>query len=170
MDIRESLELQRFLAHLDGLRESASHEFELRGPFRNEESKNILAATGRMLGSFHAMNVIISKDLKASPGEQELLRYTKDERKELSARISHLFSGEPNLNIVFDGPRLIQAVLASSIKLEYPITDAVPSIVHTRDRFLAKLHTFRKHAPGRDLATDEDFELLYAYGNVFRPP
>lgn len=36
--------------------------------------------------------------------------------------------------------------------------------MHTRDRFLAKLHDFRKHAPGRELATDEDFELLYAYG------
>jgi hypothetical protein len=60
--------------------------------------------------------------------------------------------------------KLTQIVLASSIKLEYPITDAVPSIVHTRDRFLAKLYDFRKHAPGRDLATDEDFELLYAYG------
>ncbi|KAE9973466.1 hypothetical protein Vi05172_g12530 [Venturia inaequalis] len=149
MDIRESLELQRFLQHLDGLRESAAHEFEMRGPFRNLESKNILAATGRMLGAFHAMNVVISKDLKASPGEQELLRFTKEERKELSARISHLFS-----------------VLASSIKLEYPITDAVPKIVHTRDRFLAKLHDFRRHAPGRELATDEDFELLYAYALV----
>lgn len=93
MDIRESLELQRFLQHLDGLRESAAHEFEMRGPFRNLESKNILAATGRMLGAFHAMNVVINKDLKASPGEQELLKYTKEERKELSARISHLFSG-----------------------------------------------------------------------------
>lgn len=37
--------------------------------------------------------------------------------------------------------------------------------MHTRDRFLAKLHDFRRHAPGRELATDEDFELLYAYGN-----
>lgn len=60
-------------------------------------------------------------------------------------------------------------MLASSIKLEYPITDAVPKIVHTRDRFLAKLHDFRKHAPGRELATDEDFELLYAYGICLAP-
>jgi hypothetical protein len=94
MDIRESLELQRFLSYLEGLRESASHEFELRGPFRNKESKNILEATGRMLGAFHAMNVVIIKDLKASPGEAELLRYTREERMQLSARISHLFSGK----------------------------------------------------------------------------
>jgi hypothetical protein len=168
MDIRESLELQRFLAHLDGLRESASHEFELRGPFRNEESRNMLAATGRMLGAFHAMNVVITKDLKASQGEQELLRYTRDERKELSARISHLFSGTLQCDVEWH--ELTESVLASSIKLEYPITDAVPSIVHTRDRFLAKLHDFRKNAPGCDLATDEDYELLYAYGMFSTPP
>jgi hypothetical protein len=55
-------------------------------------------------------------------------------------------------------------VLASSMKLEYPITDAVPNIDHTRDRFLAKLFDYRKHATGNDIATDEDYELLYAYG------
>jgi hypothetical protein len=93
MDIRESIELQRFLAYLEGLRESASHEFELRGPFLNEPNKQILEATGRMLGAFHAMNVVIMKDLKASPGEAELLRYTRDERMQLSARVSFLFSG-----------------------------------------------------------------------------
>jgi hypothetical protein len=50
------------------------------------------------------------------------------------------------------------------MKLEYPITDAVPSIEHTRDRFLAKLFDFRKNADSKDIATDEDYELLYAYG------
>jgi hypothetical protein len=93
MDIRESIELQRFLAYLEGLRESASHEFELRGPFLNEPYKQVLEATGRMLGAFHAMNVVIMKDLKASPGEAELLRYTRNERMQLSARVSFLFSG-----------------------------------------------------------------------------
>jgi hypothetical protein len=93
MDIRESLELQRFLGYLDGLRESAASEFELRGPFKSQAYKDILEATGRMLGAFHAMNVVIMKDLKASPGEAELLRYTREERVQLSARVSHLFSG-----------------------------------------------------------------------------
>lgn len=93
VDIRESLELQRFLTHLETLRQSARHEFELRGPFPDAIMKRILEATGRMLDAFHAMNVIIVKDLKASPAEAEILRYTKHERMELSWRISHLFSG-----------------------------------------------------------------------------
>jgi ATP-dependent RNA circularization protein (DNA/RNA ligase family) len=52
------------------------------------------------------------------------------------------------------------------MQIAYPITDAVPSIEHTRDRFLAKLFDFRKNGPGKGLATDEDYELLYAYALV----
>jgi hypothetical protein len=40
------------------------------------------------------MNVVILKDLKASEGEKEALRYTKKEWMDLSWRISHLFSGK----------------------------------------------------------------------------
>ena len=94
MDIRESIELQRFLIHLGALRDSATYEFELRGPFAEDLWKQILEATGRMLGAFHAMNVVILKDLKSSPCEAELLAYTKLQRMQLSSRISHLFSGE----------------------------------------------------------------------------
>jgi hypothetical protein len=93
MDIREAIELQRYLFRLEALKTAASHEFDLRGPFPNELYDQILDATGRMLGAFHAMQVVISKDIKASRGETELLHYTRLERMELSARISHLFSG-----------------------------------------------------------------------------
>ena len=97
MDIRESIELQRFLTHLEALRDSAIHEFDLRGPFPEDLWKKILEGTGRMLGAFHAMNVVILKDVKASPGEAQILSYTKLERTQLSSRISHLFSGECRL-------------------------------------------------------------------------
>ncbi|KAF2147466.1 uncharacterized protein K452DRAFT_217473 [Aplosporella prunicola CBS 121167] len=148
-DIRESIELQRFLTHLEALRKSATSEFELQGPFPNKVYGRLLQATGRMLDAFHAMNVVITKDLKASSGEAELLRYTSSERMQLSARISHLFS-----------------VLASSMKLEYPLSDALPNIEHTRDRLLAKIYEFRKNPEKNELATDEDYELLYAYALV----
>lgn len=52
------------------------------------------------------------------------------------------------------------------MQIAYPITDAVPNIEHTRDRFLAKLFEFRKGGPNKDMATDEDYELLYAYALV----
>lgn len=90
---REETELRRFLNHLETLRTSAAAEFELRGPFPDQSFKIILGATSRILDSFHAMNTIILRDLKASEGEKEVLKYTKKEWMELSWRISHLFSG-----------------------------------------------------------------------------
>ena len=60
MDIREESSLQRFLSNLDGLRQAANSEFEFRGPFPDEIIGRILERTGRMLSSFHAMNVVIS--------------------------------------------------------------------------------------------------------------
>lgn len=149
MEEREELELQRFLTHLETLRNAATFEFELRGPFPDKSFKRILEATGRMLDSFHAMNVVILKDLKASEGEKEILKYTRHEWMQLSWRISHLFS-----------------VLASSMKLAYPLNDVLPNIEHTRERLLAKIFDFRKTGPGGDIATDEDYELLYAYALV----
>lgn len=94
MTAHEELELRRFWTSLDTLRNSASFEFELKGPFPDKNFKIILEATGRMLDSFHAMNVIILKEWKATPGERELLTYTKKEWMEFSWRISHLFSGK----------------------------------------------------------------------------
>ena len=90
----EDLELRRFLNYLETLRASASSEFELKGPFPETSIKRILSATSRLLDSFHAMNTVILKDLKATEGEKEILRYTKKEWMDLSSRISHLFSGE----------------------------------------------------------------------------
>lgn len=54
--------------------------------------------------------------------------------------------------------------MASSIKLEYPLNDALPSIDHTRDRLLAKTFGFRKEDKAVVIASDKDFALLYTYG------
>ena len=145
MDIREEFELHNFHARLESLRSAASNELDLRGPFPADEYGRILKHTGRMLDAFHAMNVVISQD-PASKGELEILRYTITERAQLSARISHLFQ-----------------VLASSMKLEYPLTQALPSTEHARDRLLAKIFKYRKENRG---AKDADFALLYAYALV----
>ena len=144
MDIREEFDLHNFLARLEKLRSAASSEMDLRGPFPDAAYGRILKSTGSMLDAFHAMNVIISKD-PASKGEVEILRYTSSERNHLRARISHLFQ-----------------VLASSMKLEYPLNEALPSTEHARDRLLAKMFEYRKKSG----AKDEDFALLYAYALV----
>ena len=74
-------------------------------------------------------------------------RYTREERFALAARISHLFS-----------------VLASSFKLEYPLNDVLPNIENRRDALLAKIFEFRR---SNNEATEADYELLYAYGELY---
>jgi hypothetical protein len=54
--------------------------------------------------------------------------------------------------------------MASSMKLAYPLNDVLPNVEHTRDRLLAKVFEFRQSGLGKVLAKDEDYELLYAYG------
>lgn len=90
---KEELELQRYLSRLEGLKESASHEFELKGPFETAEYAAVLKSVGKMLDAFHAMNVVVSKDSKVTPVELDLLGYTASERSQLCSRISHLFQG-----------------------------------------------------------------------------
>jgi Fusaric acid resistance protein-like len=93
MCLREEFELQRFLSTLENLQASAKSEFELKGPFPDKQYGRILKSTSRMLDAFHAMNVVILKDLTASKGEAALLKATARERAQLCSRISHLFSG-----------------------------------------------------------------------------
>ena len=50
------------------------------------------------------------------------------------------------------------------MKLEYPLNEALPNIEHTRDRLLAKIFHFRKEERDGIASREEDFELLYAYG------
>ena len=148
MDLHEESDLHGFLARLENLRSSASSEFDIRGPFPESAYKRLLDRTELMLNAFHTMNVMILKDPEASKGVEEILEFTEQERAQLSSRISHLFQ-----------------VLASSMKLEYPL-DALPSISHSRDRLLAKVFQYRKEAEVASKAQEEDFSLLYAYALV----
>jgi hypothetical protein len=56
------------------------------------------------------------------------------------------------------------AVLASSMKLEYPLNDALPNIQHARDRLLARIFHYRLENEVSLHTTDGDYALLYAYG------
>lgn len=49
------------------------------------------------------------------------------------------------------------------MKLEYPLSDVLPSIDHARDRLLARIYRYRQDQDVSRLTTDEDSSLLYAY-------
>jgi hypothetical protein len=50
------------------------------------------------------------------------------------------------------------------MKLEYPLSDVLPSIEHARDRLLARIYRYRLDREESQQTTDEDCALLYAYG------
>ena len=52
------------------------------------------------------------------------------------------------------------------MKLEYPLNEALPNTDNARDRLLAKIFRFRKEEKDATGVTDQDFELLYAYGKL----
>ena len=149
MDIREETKLREFRDLLNTLRTAAESEFRLRGPFPTEIYDELLKSTGRMLDGFHALSVALMKDVKASDGEREILRVTSDEREVLAKRISHLFT-----------------VLASSVKLEFPLNDTLPNIATSRGLLLHKVFEFRQDPKKNALANDDDYELLYVYALV----
>ncbi|KAK4195641.1 Fusaric acid resistance protein-like-domain-containing protein [Triangularia verruculosa] len=127
----EQAALQKYAARLDALRGSATNEFELRGPFPAQQSARLMACAHRLLDAFYAMSLVTQTKGNLTEGERALLMYTADERAQLCERICHVFQ-----------------VMASSLMLEYPLTDAVPSVDSTRDRLLAKIFQFRKeHNP-----------------------
>ncbi len=60
-------------------------------------------------------------------------------------------------------------VLASSLKLEFPLSDALPNTSNARDRLLAKIFSYRKNVASTEedienpVVKDEDYEMIYAY-------
>jgi hypothetical protein len=93
MTPREKLEIERFLSRLETLQAAARSEFELKSAFPEASYANIVRRTRNMVNSFHTMNIELMKNDIATEGEICLLQYTAVERRQLSARVSHLLSG-----------------------------------------------------------------------------
>lgn len=149
----EQAALQRYASRLEIFRQSAMSEFELRGPFPYEATGRIMRSTNRLLDAFYAMSLVTQRKGQLSDGEKALLLFTSKERALLCDRICHVFQ-----------------VLASCMMLEYPLTDAIPSVLGTRDQLLGKIFQFRKeHAAAlreqRQREAAEQRDILAATGN-----
>lgn len=162
----EQAAMQRYASRLESLRQSAASEFELRGPFPFDSSGRILRSARRILDAFYAMSLVTQRSEHLTEGEKALLRYTAPERAVLCDRICHIFQ-----------------VIASSMMLEYPLTNAVPNITSLRNNLLRKVFQFRKahenqaqeeEGPADERAVEggvavgvqadeKDYALMYAY-------
>jgi hypothetical protein len=113
-----------------------------------------MRSTKHILDGFYAMRLLTQRRSRFSEGERAILEFTADERVQLCKRICHVFQ-----------------VLASCIMLEYPLTDAIPTVDSNKDRLLGKIYRFRKDHMATQLANDgtqvvaeeKDYALLYAY-------
>lgn len=130
-----------------------------------------MTSTRHILDGFYAMRLITQKRHNLSPGERALIEFTTAERDDLCRRVCHVFQ-----------------VLASCLMLEYPLTDAIPTIDSTKDRLLGRIYRFRKahmeaisdassssggegngetlsaeQQGDRAVAEERDYALLYAY-------
>ncbi|RFU72852.1 60s ribosomal l19 [Trichoderma arundinaceum] len=153
----EQIALRRYVFKLESLRDSAKSEFELRGPFPNAAYGRMMHSTKHILDGLYAMRLITQRRDTLSEGESALLEITAPERVQLCQRLCHVFQ-----------------VLASSVMLEYPLTDAIPTIDRTRDRLLNKIYQYRKEHMEMNLRNNDedaaqtmteerDYALLYAY-------
>lgn len=146
----EQAALQRYASRLDVYRQSAMSEFELRGPFPYEAAGRIMRSTNRLLDAFYAMSLVTQRRGQLSEGEKALLLFTSKERAMLCDRICHVFQ-----------------VLASCLMLEYPLTDAIPSVTGTRDQLLGKIFQFRKeHAAALREKREREAEEINLIGGL----
>ncbi|PHH65716.1 hypothetical protein CDD82_1636 [Ophiocordyceps australis] len=143
----EQAALQRYALRLDSLRDAAKSEFELRGPFAHAAYGRIMSSTHRILDALYAMRLVSQRRTTLTAGERALLDITAPERHRLCQLIC-----------------LVLQVLASSIMLEYPLSDAVPTVDAAKDALLASIYRFRLAClDGTDEADEADYALVYAY-------
>ncbi|KAF8475692.1 Fusaric acid resistance protein-like-domain-containing protein [Kalaharituber pfeilii] len=146
MTLIEERALQKALLRLTSLISQAPSEYRLKGPFPVNDYKKLISANQSILDACHGMSMMISKDPVANAREADILNYTAVERRDLCARISHIFY-----------------VLASSIKIGFPLPETLPNTDRSKDRLLAKLFAYREKIRGEEGKSDEDFALMYAY-------
>ncbi|KAF8459390.1 Fusaric acid resistance protein-like-domain-containing protein [Terfezia claveryi] len=147
MSITEERALQRALLRLSSLTKQAPSEYRLKGPFPTSAYTKLITANQNILDACHGMSTFIASDPLASDREKDILEFTTNERADCCARISHLFY-----------------ILASSIRLGFPLPDTLPRLEGARDRLLARLWEYRREkVRGEEGRWEEEFQGVYAY-------
>ncbi|RPB29574.1 hypothetical protein L211DRAFT_26091 [Terfezia boudieri ATCC MYA-4762] len=147
MSITEERALQRALLRLSSLTNQAPSEYRLKGPFPTSAYTKLITANQNILDACHGMSTFIASGPLASEREKDILEFTINERADCCARISHLFY-----------------ILASSIRLGFPLPDTLPRLEGARDRLLARLWEYRREkVRGEEGRWEEDFQGIYAY-------
>lgn len=131
------------LAECETLLKHAPVEFRLKGSFPEASYKKLLNSTSTIINAFQNMNLMIQIDPVLNHNEEQVLKYIESERNEFEHRIFLMFY-----------------MIASAMRLGFPIPRKPASTEHAKDRLLYKLSELRD----KDVAlTNNDFILLYSY-------
>ncbi|KAK6457543.1 Fusaric acid resistance protein-like-domain-containing protein [Scheffersomyces xylosifermentans] len=140
--------VNRLLSECETLLKQAPIEFRLKGSFPTEAYSSLLKYTSSIIDNFENISLMIKVDPVLSVNEEFVLKYIEAERNEVEHRIFLIFY-----------------MIASSMKLGFPIPSKPASIEHAKDRMLFKLSEVRDSVvqkPELSL-TNNDFILLYSY-------
>lgn len=129
---------------LNSLVGQAALEFRLRGPFPQPVYALLVQLTQRIVDWLQNLTTLIELDLLLLPNEAYVIRYTAEERDEVSHRLF-----------------LTLYMLALAMQLGVRIPGKPALIDHAMDRMLVKLHAVRRDR--MLLLKNEDYVLLYLY-------
>jgi hypothetical protein len=146
--LKDQKGLHDLLHECAALLKQAPVEFRLKGAFPQRQYAALLQLTSNIIDSFQNMNLMIEVDPKLLPNEEYVLKYISAERMEVEHRIFLIFY-----------------MIASALRLGFPLPGSPASTEHAKDRMLVKLHDIRSNkAMRKDLTlTNEDYVLLYSY-------
>ncbi|ODV88299.1 hypothetical protein CANARDRAFT_216679 [[Candida] arabinofermentans NRRL YB-2248] len=148
--IRDRKTIHDIMDELSILLTQAPLEIRLKGPFPTEIYSKLLKSTTKIIDAFENMNSVIQMDTILCPNEYSVLAILHDEVAELENRVFLIFY-----------------MLASAMKLGFPLANKPASTEHAKKRMLLKLSEVRNRIESENpVLTNKDFVLLYSYNLV----
>lgn len=140
--------LNGLLSELEVLLRQAPLEFRLKGKFPKSHYEKLLNYTSNIIDALHNMILMIEVDPILLSNEEYVIKYIESERHELEHRIFLIFY-----------------MIASAMKLGFPLPNKPASTEHAKDRLLYKLSEIRSNSVNNDQVSlsNEDYVLLYSY-------
>lgn len=146
--LKDQTGVYNLLVECETLLKQAPIEFRLKGSFPKPIYEKLIKSTSTIIDAFQNVNHMIRVEPKLSRNEEYVLKYIAAERSELEDRIFLIFY-----------------MIASAMKLNFPLPVKPASMEHAKDRMLYKLSEIRScHTDNSELTLkDEDYFLLYSY-------
>ncbi|ODV67004.1 hypothetical protein HYPBUDRAFT_109294 [Hyphopichia burtonii NRRL Y-1933] len=146
--LKDEKGINDLLAECEVLLKQAPLEFRLKGSFPESTYRQLITRSSAIIDAFQNMNLMVEVDPFLSRNEEFVINYIALERAEVEHRIFLIFY-----------------MIASAMKLGFPLPSKPASTQHAKDRLLYKLNEIRSESasnPNHTL-TNEDYVFMYSY-------